>query len=139
MGNSIRLLNSLVSETVLGSEKSLIKWHLFLYHCCSHKINGKCPLIPTAFWENCFCLFRKGKEKKSILQHTGWLPMYFNGTLSPWYPGTQILAMNWEHQNHSSVKWGQNEYRSMKSLMLIPLCKHRQGQNDCRVCFLMKP
>lgn len=40
--------------------------------------------------------------------------------------------MNWEHQNHSSVRWGQNECQSMHPLMLLPLCKHRQGQNGWR-------
>lgn len=98
-------------EIVTAQVKLLIKWHLCLYHGYSHNINSKCPLTPFASKKTAFVCSEK-KRKKSILQYTDWLPRYFNGTLSPWYPGTQILAINWEqkHQNHISVWWGQYEF-----------------------------
>lgn len=108
---SIRVFNTFSSlEIVTAQVKLLIKLHLCLYYCCSHNVNGKCPLTPIAS-KNAFVCSEK-ERKKSILQYTDWLPMYFNGTLSPWYPGTRTLATNWEqeHQKHSSVWWGQYEF-----------------------------
>lgn len=70
----------------------------------SHKVDGKCPLTPIASRKNAF-VYSEKERKKSILQYTDRLPMYFNGTLSPWHPGTRTLTINWEqeHQNHSFV------------------------------------
>lgn len=56
---------TLVSETVFAQEKSLIKRHLYLYHCCFPEINGKCPLIPIASERTAFAQKRKEKNQFS--------------------------------------------------------------------------
>lgn len=91
-------------ETVPAQVKLLIKWHLCLYPCCPHNVNVKCPPILIASKKTAFVCSEKRKEK-STLRYIDWLPMYFNGTLSPWYPGTRTPAVNWEreHQTHSCV------------------------------------
>lgn len=91
MERSIRVSNTFSSlELATAQVKLLIKLHLCFYHCFSHNLNGKCPLTPIAIKKTAFVYSEKVK-KKSILQYTDWLPMYFNGTLSPWYPGSRIL------------------------------------------------
>lgn len=91
MERSIRVSDTFSSlELATAQVKLLIKLHLCFYHCSSHNLNAKCPLTPIATKETAFVCSEKVR-KKSILQYTDWLPMYFNGTLSPWYPGSRIL------------------------------------------------
>lgn len=88
-------------EIVPAQVKLLIQWRLCLCHCRPRNINVKCPPILVASKKTAFVCSEKRREK-SIFQYTDRSPVYFDGTLSPWHPGTRTPAVNWEreHQTH---------------------------------------